>query len=88
MRKCKMDIFSFFNGLKWDILKQKLLSAWIEPHKLEWVDFNNMEQLNQLAETIMPEIIRNNPTLKNLLRQNSNLAGNMQKDVVEVIDKL
>jgi hypothetical protein len=36
----------------------------------------------------MPEIIKNNPMLKNLLRQNSNLAGNMQKDVVEVIDKL
>jgi hypothetical protein len=36
----------------------------------------------------MPEIIRNNPNIKNLLRQNSNLAGNMQKDVVEVIDKL
>lgn len=83
-----MDIRNFVNGLKGDFLKQKLLSAWIEPHKLEWVDFNNMEQLNKLAEQLMPEIIKNNPTLKNLIRQNSNLAGNMQKDVVEVIDKL
>lgn len=83
-----MDIFSFFNGLKGDILKQKLLSAWVEPHKLEWVDFNNIEQLNKLAEQIMPEIIKSNPVIRNLLRQNSNLAGNMQKDVVDVIDKL
>lgn len=47
-----------------------------------------MEQLNQLAEKLMPEIIKNNPNLKNLLRQNSNLAGDKQKEVVEVIDKL
>lgn len=83
-----MDIRSFFNGMKWDILKNKLLSAWIEPHKLEWVDFNDISQLNQLAETIMPEIIKNNPTIRNLIRQNSNLAGDKQKDVVNVIDKL
>lgn len=83
-----MDIRSFVNGLKGDFLKNKLLSAGIEPYKLEWVDFNNMEQLNQLAEKLMPEIIKNNPNLKNLLRQNSNLAGDKQKEVVEVIDKL
>lgn len=83
-----MDIRSFMNGLKWDILKNRLLQMWIEPHKLEWVDFNDMQQLNQLAETIMPEIIKNNPSVRNLLRQNSNLAGDKQKDVVEVIDKI
>ena len=83
-----MDIRSFFNGLKWDFLKNKLLSMWIEPHKLEWVDFNDIEQLNQLAEKIMPDIIKNNPNIRNLIRQNSNLAGNMQKDVVETIDKV
>jgi hypothetical protein len=47
-----------------------------------------MEQLNQLAEQIMPDIIKSNPNVKNLLRQNSNLAGDKQKEVVEVIDKL
>ena len=83
-----MDIWSFMNGLKWDFLKNKLLSMWIEPYKLEWVDFNNIEQLNGLAEKIMPEIIKNNPNIRNLLRQNSNLAGDKQKEVVEVIDKL
>lgn len=83
-----MNIFDFMNGLKGDFLRQKLISAWIEPHKLEGVDFNDMEQLNQLAEKIMPDIIRNNPNLKNLLRQNSNLVGDKQKEVVEVIDKV
>lgn len=83
-----MDIRSFVNGMKGDFLKSRLLAMWIEPHKLEWVDFNNMEQLNQLAETIMPEIIKNNPNIRNLLRQNSNLAGEKQKEVVDVIDKI
>jgi len=83
-----MDLWSFLNGLKWDFLKNKLLSMWIEPYKLEGVDFNNIEQLNWLAEKLMPEIIKNNPNIRNLLRQNSNLAGDKQKEVVEVIDKI
>ena len=76
------------NGIKGEFLKNKLLSMGIEPHKLEWVDFNDMEQLNQLAEKIMPEIIKNNPNIRNLLRQNSNLAGDKQKEVVDIIDKV
>ena len=83
-----MDIRSFFNGLKWDFLKNRLLSMWIEPYKLEWVDFNDIGQLNQLAEKIMPDIIKNNPNIRNLLRQNSNLAGDKHKDVVDIIDKI
>lgn len=83
-----MNIFDFMNGLKGDFLRSKLIQMWIEPYKLEGVDFNSMEQLNQLAEKIMPEIIRNNPNIRNLLRQNSNLVGDKQKDVVEVIDKV
>lgn len=83
-----MSFMDFLGSLKWDFLKSRLLAMGIEPYKLEWVDFNNMEQLNQLAEKIMPEIIKNNPNIRNLLRQNSNLAWEKQKDVVEVIDKI
>lgn len=83
-----MSLLDFVNGLKWDFLKNKLLSMGIEPYKLEWVDFNNLEQLNQLAETIMPDIIRKNPNIANLIKQNSSIAGDKQKEVVEVINKL
>lgn len=83
-----MSLLDFINGLKWDFLKNKLLSMGIEPYKLEWVDFNNLEQLNQLAETIMPDIIRKNPNIANLIKQNSSIAGDKQKEVVEVINKL
>ena len=84
-----MGISDFFNNMKGEILKNALLKQWIQPHQLEWVDFNNMEQLNQLAETIVPEIIKKNPMIANMIKQNSTMLwAEKQKEVVEVIDKL
>ena len=83
-----MGISDFFNNMKGELLKNALLKQWIQAHQLEWVDFNNMEQLNQLAETIVPELIKKNPMVANLIKQNSTLLGDKGKEVVEVIDKL
>ena len=84
-----MGISDFFNNMKGEILKNALLKQWIQAHQLEWVDFNNMEQLNQLAETIVPELIKKNPMVANLIKQNSTMLwAEKQKEVVEVIDKL
>lgn len=84
-----MWINDFFNNMKGEILKNALLKQWIQPHQLEWVDFNNMEQLNQLAETIVPELIKKNPMMANLIKQNSSMLwADKQKEVVEVINKL
>jgi len=84
-----MGISDFFNNMKGELLKNALLKQWIQPHQLEWVDFNNMEQLNQLAETIVPELIKKNPMVANLIKQNSSMLWTeKQKEVVEVIDKL
>lgn len=83
-----MSFMDFLGTIKGDFLKSRLIAMWIEPYKLEWVDFNNIEQLNQLAETIMPDIIRKNPNIANLIKQNSSIAGDKQKEVVEVINKL
>ena len=59
----------------------------IEPHKLEGVDFNNMDQLNKLAEQLMPDLIRSNPNIANLIKQNSGMLwAEKQKEVVDVID--
>lgn len=79
----------FLWNMKGEILKNALLKQWIEPHKLEWVDFNNMDQLNELAQTIVPELIKKNPMIANMLKQNSIMLGaEKQKEVVDVIDKL
>lgn len=84
-----MGISDFFNNMKGEILKNALLKQWIQPHQLEWVDFNNMDQLNQLAETIVPELIKKNPMMANIIKQNSTMLwAEKQKEVVEVIDKL
>ena len=84
-----MGISDFFNNMKGELLKNALLKQWIQPHQLEWVDFNNMEQLNQLAETIVPDLIKKNPMMANLIKQNSSMLWTeKQKEVVEVIDKL
>ena len=83
-----MGISDFFNNMKGELLKNALLKQWIQPHQLEWVDFNNMEQLNQLAETIVPELIKKNPMVANLIKQNSSMLWDKGKEVVEVIDKL
>jgi hypothetical protein len=84
-----MGISDFFNNMKGEILKNALLKQWIQAHQLEWVDFNNMEQLNQLAETIVPELIKKNPMVANMIKQNSTMLwAEKQKEVVEVIDKL
>ena len=76
----------FLWSMKGEILKNALLKQWIEPHQLEWVDFNNMEQLNQLAETIVPELIKKNPMMANIIKQNSTMLwAEKQQEVEEVI---
>lgn len=83
-----MNFLDFVWGLKWDFLKKMLLQKWILPRDIEGVDFNNLNDLNALAERIMPNIIKSNPNVANMIKQNANLVGDKQKDVVEVIDAI
>ncbi len=78
----------FMGTLKWDFLRSRLIALGVEPHLLEGTDFNNMEQLNKLAEQIVPWLIKSNPNIANLIKQNANLAGEKKEEVVQVIDKL
>ena len=83
-----MDLMSFLWSLTWDALKNRLLAQGIEPHQLEWVDFHDMDQLNKLAEKIVPWLIKKNPNMANLIKQNANLAWDKKDEVVEVINKI
>ena len=83
-----MNFMDFMWSLKWDFLKSRLIAMGIEPHRLEWVDFNNMEQLNQLAEQIVPWLIKSNPNVANLIKQNANLVWDKKEEVVKVIDNI
>lgn len=84
-----MSLVDFFNTLKGDMLKNRLLNIWVPPHKLEGVDFNNMEQVEQLAEQLVPDLIRANPVIANMIKQNSSMLwAEKQKEVVDVIDSI
>lgn len=81
-----MDFMSFLGGLKWEFLKQKLLQAWISPNDIQWVDFNNINDLNQLAEKVVPWMIRANPNIANMIKSNAGLVWDKQAEVVQTID--
>ena len=78
---------NFMNWLKGDFLRQKLIQAGISPNDMQGIDFNNMNDLNRLAEKIVPNLLKSNPNIANLIKQNSSMLGaEKQKEVCEVID--
>lgn len=84
-----MDFMQFIGGLKGEFLKQRLLQAGISPNDIQGIDFNNINDLNLLAEKIAPKLIRANPNIANLIKQNSSMLGkDKQREVVEVIDAM
>ena len=79
----------FIGGLKGEFLKQRLLQAGISPNDIQGIDFNNINDLNLLAEKIAPKLIRANPNIANMIKQNSSMLGkDKQREVVEVIDAM
>ena len=83
-----MSFMDFMWSLKWDFLRSRLIAMWVPANQLEWTDFNDIDQLNKLAEQIVPWLIKSNPNIANLIKQNANLAGDKKNDVVEVMDKM
>lgn len=84
-----MDFMQFIGGFKGELLKQKLLQVWISPNDMQGIDFNNINDLNLLAEKIVPKLIKANPNIANLIKQNSSMLGkDKQAEVVEVIDAM
>ena len=54
---------------------------------MQGIDFNNMNDLNRLAEKIVPNLLKSNPNIANLIKQNSSMLGaEKSKEVCEVID--
>lgn len=84
-----MDILKVMNGL-WltASIKQKLLNMWIPAKDLEWVDFNNMNSINQLAQKIMPNLLRKNPQIAKQIKESNWLDWKTKENVAEVIDSI
>jgi hypothetical protein len=46
-----------------------------------------MNDLNRLAEKIVPRLLQSNPNMKNLIKQNAGMFGEeKQREVAEIID--
>ena len=85
----KMDFFSFIKSLNWDFIKNIVLKAWVSPQDVEWVNFSDPQSINAFAEKVWPQLLKANPTIANMIKQNSSMLwADKQKDVVEVIDKM
>lgn len=84
-----MDILKVMNGL-WltASIKQKLMNMWIHAKDLEWVDFNNMNSINQLAQKIMPNLLRKNPQIAKQIKESNWLDWKTKENVAEVIDSI
>ena len=69
------------------MLRQKLIQAGVSPNDMQGIDFNNINDLNRLAEKIVPNMLKSNPMIANLIKQNSSsLVGEKSKEVCEIID--
>lgn len=67
-------------------LKDKLLWLWINPADLQWVDFNDMNSLNQLAQKIVPNLLKSNPQVAQQIKQAApNIAPDNAEDIVKII---
>lgn len=70
----------FMSGM----IQNKLQQMWIPT---QWVNFNDMNSLNDFAQKILPQLLKNNPQAKEMIKQN---AQNMEQgeEIVKIIDSI
>lgn len=72
------------NAFGW--IKNQLLKYWVNPSDLQNVDFNDPASLNELAQKIMPGLLKWNPQVVEQIKQVApNLVPDQAKDIVDII---
>ena len=69
-------------------IKAKLLKMWIPESEMKWVDFNNMNSLNEFAKKIVPNLLKKNPDFAQQIKESWRLQGQTKKEVDSIIDWL
>ena len=69
-------------------IREKLIKNGISAKDLEWVRFDDPESLNNLAQKIMPWLLRNNPEAAQQIKESGLLQWQTKQDVVEIIDNI
>ena len=84
-----MDMRGFMKSMGMlSSIREKLIKNGISAKDLEWVRFDDPESLNNLAQKIMPWLLRNNPEVAQQIKESGLLQWQTKQDVVEVIDNI
>jgi hypothetical protein len=68
------------------MLQNKLNQMWITT---QWVNFNDMNSINDFASKILPWILKNNPQAKEIIKQNiGSLDKKQQEEIVKIVDSI
>ncbi len=67
----------------WSMLQNKLQSMGINT---QGVNFNDANSLNEFAKKIMPDILKNNPQMKEWIKQNA--PAENKDEVVQIVDNI
>lgn len=68
------------------MLQNKLQSMGINT---QWVNFNDMNSINQFAQSILPGLLKNNPQAKEMIKNNmGTLDEGTKEEVVKIIDSI
>lgn len=54
----------------------------------QWVNFRNFEEVNQFAQQILPQLLKNNPQAKQMIKNNMGdfLSKEQKEEIVKIVD--
>lgn len=54
----------------------------------QWVNFRNFEEVNQFAQQILPQLLKNNPQAKETIKNNMGdfLSQEQKEEIVKIVD--
>ena len=54
----------------------------------QWVNFRNFEEVNQFAQQILPQLLKNNPQAKEMIKSNMGdfLSQEQKEEIVKIVD--
>lgn len=55
----------------------------------DWVNFRDANEVNEFAKTLLPQLLKNNPKAKEIIKQNASILDkDKQDEVVKIIDSI
>lgn len=56
----------------------------------DWVNFRNVDDVNQFAKTLLPQLLKNNPQAKEMIKNNmwDFLTKEQKEEIVKIVDSI